>query len=162
MHDSGTHGHTDAWTALQQRQEKLNRAKTRGRHASDSAEPRVWGMVPRAAFERERPFGAWPFLKVNPRTHSPCSSDPKGHLLQPPGPASTQSRKGPAQNVLAPFFTRYLHTGGLSSVSLWQAGFQRGRLLAPVPVAPCTVPGPRPRSVTARWSSAFLPWPLCL
>lgn len=33
----------------------------------------------------------------------------QGRLLQPPGPASAQSRKGPSRNVLAPRSSRCLH-----------------------------------------------------
>lgn len=54
--------------------------------------------------ERKRLFEAWPFLRVSLREQSPYFSNPEGPVLQPLGPASTQSRKDPFCNVLAPRF----------------------------------------------------------
>lgn len=88
--------------------------------------------------ERKRPFDAWPCLRVSLREQSPYSSNPEGSVLQPPGPASTQSRKDPSCNVLEPRFA-YLQTlraqlsvpvaGGVPE----QVGFSVGAL------NPCTV-----------------------
>lgn len=59
--------------------------------------------------ERKRPFDARPFLRVSLREQSPYFSNPEGSVLQPLGPASTQSRKDPFCNVLEPRFA-YLQT----------------------------------------------------